>query len=404
MSLFGAIETEPVHSAPVSDELVVLEKAAVAKSFFNEQKAHSELKAQILEKYVPVWAGILIRQRVSDRVIYIDLFSGPGIYKDGSESTPILVLKQVIQKPELHNAFVSYFSDADADNVDALKLAVSELSNLKALKYAPIVERAEITSESHLQFAKLSLVPAFLFFDPFGYKTLSVNMIQSILKNPGSECIFFFNYNRINPAIQNPVVRKIVDAIFGKARVDKLQAILPTLDNAGTEAAIIGALRESLFEIDGKYVVPFGFRSESGKLTHHLVFVGKHPLGHKIIKEVLAKFSTGESQGVPDFEFTPVPSVEHFPEAALFGTRIPGAIDLLKAELLKVFAGRRLSVQDIFLIHNVGRRYLLLNYKEALKQLCREGRASASRAHKPEKLRPRPPYIQMPEDVVIEFQ
>jgi hypothetical protein len=127
--------------------------------------------------------------------------------------------------------------------VDALKLAVSELSNLKAIKYAPIVERAEITSESHLQFAKLSLVPAFLFFDPFGYKTLSVNMIQSILKNPGSECIFFFNYNRINPAIQNPVVRKIVDAIFGKARVDKLQAILPTLDNAGTEAAIIGALR-----------------------------------------------------------------------------------------------------------------------------------------------------------------
>lgn len=184
------VQSADLEVAASADGEIKEPKEKLAKRFFTAQRAHSELKAKILEKYVPTWAGILIGKRFSDRVLYIDLFSGPGFYEDGSASTPILVLRQLVDNPSLHASVITYFSDADGDNVEALRAATSGLTNIQLLKYAPIVEKAEVTPESHLQFAKLSLVPALLFFDPFGYKTLSANMIQSILKNPGSTSAF----------------------------------------------------------------------------------------------------------------------------------------------------------------------------------------------------------------------
>ncbi|MHB8946913.1 MAG: three-Cys-motif partner protein TcmP, partial [Bacillota bacterium] len=44
------------------------------------------------------------------------------------------------------------------------------------------------------------------------------------------------------------------------------------------------------------------------------------------------------------------------------------------------FRGRVLTVKEIFLQHNVGKRYVVSNYKEALRQLEKEGRITANPA------------------------
>lgn len=56
------------------------------ESFFDESREQSIIKGEIVEKYFDAWAGIITgaqtqRQPGADnRIAYIDLFAGPGLY------------------------------------------------------------------------------------------------------------------------------------------------------------------------------------------------------------------------------------------------------------------------------------------------------------------------------------
>ncbi len=66
----------------------------VDEQFFDESREQSEVKARIVQKYFWAWAKVIIptAKRYGNRILYIDLFAGPGRYKDGTLSTPLLVL------------------------------------------------------------------------------------------------------------------------------------------------------------------------------------------------------------------------------------------------------------------------------------------------------------------------
>ena len=65
--------------------------------FFNESpNPHSETKAEIVSKYFYAWAKIMVQRARARRIIYLDLFSGPGAFGDGTFSTPLRV---VISRP-----------------------------------------------------------------------------------------------------------------------------------------------------------------------------------------------------------------------------------------------------------------------------------------------------------------
>jgi hypothetical protein len=61
------------------------------KKFFSRQTAASRRKAAIIANYFPAWATV-IRSRAT-KMAYIDLYAGRGVYDDGTESTPLLVLR-----------------------------------------------------------------------------------------------------------------------------------------------------------------------------------------------------------------------------------------------------------------------------------------------------------------------
>ena len=61
-----------------------------------------------------------------------------------------------------------------------------------------------------------------MFVDPWGYKGLSLRLINSVLKDWACECIFFFNYNRINMGLGNDAVKEHMDALFGEERAAEL--------------------------------------------------------------------------------------------------------------------------------------------------------------------------------------
>ena len=65
----------------------------VDNQFFEESREQSQIKARIVAKYFWAWANVIIgATRAQTHIAYVDLFSGPGRYEDGTLSTPLLVL------------------------------------------------------------------------------------------------------------------------------------------------------------------------------------------------------------------------------------------------------------------------------------------------------------------------
>lgn len=342
--------------------------------FFDESREQSEVKAAIVTKYFWAWAKVIVpwAKRSTNKIAYIDLFAGPGRYKDGTQSTPLLLLEQAIQDPDMRQMLVTIFNDANKDLSRSLEEAIYSLSGIETLKYPPQVSHFEVGEEIAGMFGEMRVIPTLFFVDPWGYKGLSLNLMGSVLKDWGCDCIFFFNYNRINMGLSNDLVREHMDALFGRARADDLRARLELLRPHERELAIVEELVKALQDMGGKYVLPFRFVNDRGNRTsHHLIFVSKHVRGYEIMKEIMASECSRTEQGVPTFEYNPAERCFCF----LFELSRP--LDDLADMLLSNFAGRTLNMQKIYESHHVGRRYIKRNYKDALRKLEAEGKITA---------------------------
>jgi hypothetical protein len=253
-----------------------------------------------------------------------------------------------------------------------LKHTIESIPGIEKLKYPPQVENQEVDSRLVERLEKSSLIPSFLFVDPWGYKGLSLALIRSVLKNWGCDCIFFFNYNRINMGLANEIVREHMDVLFSEGRADSLRSKLEGAPPATREKLVLKELSDALKELGARYVRPFSFRNADDiRTTHHLIFASKDFKGYEIMKDIMARESSVSFQGVPSFLYCAGYKTRHF----LPGLFAP--LDDLEVMLSEEFAGRRLTMRQIFEIHSVDKDYISSNYKRALISLEAEGKIEA---------------------------
>jgi len=401
-------ETKPEHGPELRlvDDVRPVEQASrprrfrptvveAADPFFGERREQSRIKTEIVVKYLDAWAMIMVDRYPNYKAAYIDLFAGAGRYGDGEPSTPVRALERLIASDKLAGRVVTYFNEMRGDTCARLRTAIAELPDLQRLKYQPVLNEAVIDEAAATAFAEQRFIPSLLFADPYGYKGLTLQLINAILKDWGSECIFFFNFNRIYMGLNHQGIAHHIDAIFGKERADALRAAVnaqPRPDAIAREELVLAALRDALSEIKGTYTLAFRFRRSLNKTSHYLVFVSKNVLGHDIMKGVMAGVSSSKPQGVASFEYVlPDPSR---------GTALELAtpLDDLQAELLRRYAGQQKTVKKIYEEHNLGTQYTLSNYKEALKVMRTHNAIACSR--------PSGAAIKnntMPDDVVVAF-
>ena len=345
-------------------------------SFFDESTEQSQVKSRIVEKYFWAWAKIITGQARTqdDKIGYMDLFAGPGRYQDGLKSTPILVLERAIQEEDIRNRLVSVFNDLNMNYAQSLQSAIDSIPDIENLKYEPIVINAEVDETLVDIFERMNTIPTLSFVDPWGYKGLSLQLISAVLKSWGCDCIFFFNYNRINMGIPNQIVKGHMDALFGADRANELRAQLLDMRPDKRELTIVEAISQALREEGGEYVLPFCFKTQSGsRSSHHLIFVSKHIRGYQIMKEIMAGESSNAAQGVSSFEYNPAATLE---QPLLFELLRP--LDDLADMLLTAFAGGRKTMKQIYEQHNVGTPYIKSNYKRILAKLEAEGKIQAT--------------------------
>jgi len=341
--------------------------------FFNESREQSLVKAEIVAKYFWAWAKVIIpsAKKRNNKIAYVDLFSGPGRYKDGSQSTPLRILERAIndKSPDMRQMLIAIFNDIDSNNTQSLQEAITSLDGINTLKHKPIVLNKEVGEEIVQNLQLIRLVPTLFFIDPWGYKGLSLGLIGSVIKDWGCDCIFFFNYNRINMGLNNQAVKEHMNALFGEEKANTLRQYLEDKKPQERELMVVEELSESLQKIGGQYVLPFCFKNKTGNRTsHHLIFVSKHVRGYEIMKEIMAKESSSTEQGVPSFEYNP--ATQYHP--LLFELSKP--LDELEDMLLDKFAGKTMTMLEVYEQHHVGKRYIKTNYKEALKKLESQGK------------------------------
>jgi len=351
------------------------------EDFFEETREQSRVKSEIVEEYFFTWARIISssldrdRRSQGGRIGYVDLFAGPGRYTSGAMSTPLRILETAIADPIFSQRLVTIFNDKDEAHVKRLQEAIESLPGYEKLKYKPEIRNQEVGTEIAKEFEDSHTIPMLAFIDPWGYKGLSLGLVNAFLKDWGCDCIFFFNYNRINAGLTNPSVEKHMTALFGDDALVGLRRALDGLVPEEREPVILGALKDALRAYGHRFVLPFCFKREDGERTsHYLIFVSKAFKGYDVMKSIMANHSSEQSQGVPSFTYVPPPTRQQL--RALDFSR---PLDDLRDMLLTAYAGRTLTLPTLYEEHSPDLPYLMKNYTAVLATLEQDGQISVAR-------------------------
>lgn len=110
----------------------------MSEEFFNTPSDPSKVKFEIVRKYFWAWAKI-IAPRARGNIAYIDLFSGKGVYNDGSKATPLLILEGALRDSLIRTKLITVFNDVTPENIETLQSAIDALPNISQLKNKPII-------------------------------------------------------------------------------------------------------------------------------------------------------------------------------------------------------------------------------------------------------------------------
>ena len=352
----------------------------MGNSFFEEQREQSLIKSRIVSKYFSAWANVILATQKrypqhAQSMAYVDLFAGPGRYNDQSKSTPILVLETILNNQELSNRVITLFNDKDPGNITNLQQSITSIEGINRLRYPPAFFNEEVGDEIAQLFNSRKLVPTFFFVDPWGYKGLSLNLVSSIIKDWGCDCVFFFNYNRVNMGVNNDAVRTHMISLFGEEYLVRLQNDCVGKTSSEREIIVLQTLCDALKQYGSNFVLPFRFRNENGTRTsHHLIFLSKNFRGYDIMKGIMANESSQKTDGVASFEYNPRDS--RFQQGSLLDM-LSTPLDRLSELLLRDYAGKTIVFQKLYEEHSVNRPYIKRNYKDVLIQLYQNGQITA---------------------------
>jgi three-Cys-motif partner protein len=376
---------------------------AADEQFFDEQTEASEVKSRIIEKYFDSWARIIVNtpSYTGKLLGYVDLYCGPGRYEDNQKSTPLLVLEKAIASSELRKRLVTLFNDEKPEYTARLEAEIEQLPGMDLLQNRPIVTCSPVGLDATKPIAGYGSIATFTFIDPFGYTGLTRALIAGVTSKWGCDCVFFFNYNRINQALVNDAFVPHMRALFGQETADQLYAELNAISSAGgsrvphrRQTLILDKLAATIAQVSGPYVLPFMFK-KGARTSHSIVFVTKHPRGYEVMKEIMYNESTTHDSGIASFGYSDADAATPYLNTFAF------AFEDFKTSLCTKFAGQTLRMQDIYRQHNVGTPYISRNYKKGLNELEVEKRISAEPAFHTRKIQKGKRTF--PDDTIVRF-
>lgn len=367
------------------------------EDFFEIPTENSLAKIAIVERFFTKWASVMVRSKQNRalegdiRFAYIDLFCGPGVYVDGTPSTPIRILSAAtkIDSPRLSRKFLPHFAarfnDARPDRIEELERQISKHFSNGEFRPGQIT-----TSSIELRLGiegihnSIGKVPTLSFIDPFGVKGMTKKLVGDLISTKGSDCILFINYKKFNRFISAAHYREHFEGFFGTDIYNKLRSQFSDSMQSvqSRESLIVQSVKEALRTVRARPVEPFKFFDEDGSRTSHFLFIAtKHELGESYWKDAIKPKAYASQQGVSLFEFSSKPDISKSDKIQSNFDFQDGPLDVLKRRIEAALKdGKTKTIKELASLLTAGTRYQDRNVKDALLMLEAEGKIAIVRA------------------------
>jgi three-Cys-motif partner protein len=299
--------------------------------------AHTRAKHQILSRYLDGWYPKL--SSWNGRVLFLDGFAGRGRYNDGSEGSPLIALRHLLDHqffPRMrHKEFVFYFIEADRDNAASLQNEIDTFKTDRApwpesVKVYVINDKFDETANAmlgHLREQKRNLAPTFAFIDPFGYSGLPMDLLAELLAYPRTELFVNFMVGHVQRFIERDGQETAMRSLFGMDVHEVLNGYDGQADRVEYLRSVYDRQLEERMGFD--YVQSFALINNTGNIGYYLFHGTRHREGVKLMKAAMWKIDPGGG-----FTFSDRLADEY----VLF---VPEPdLRLLRTELLRHFAGQ----------------------------------------------------------------
>lgn len=164
---------------------------------------HSEAKVRLLGEYLKRYLNIICNDGYTNRIKIYDLFCGEGLYENGGEGSPLVIMRQV---KDIHCVNVAKFSsipkiDCHFNDIEESKVKkVGEALKDKSLYYPEFGDLQFSTEDYQVQYDNLlTQLPnlkalnqkAFIFIDPYKYKHIKASQIKNLMYKGSSEVLLW---------------------------------------------------------------------------------------------------------------------------------------------------------------------------------------------------------------------
>lgn len=262
-----------------------------------EIEPHTKAKHEILRRYLQGWFPIMTS--FSSKVIYLDGFAGPGIYRGGEEGSPIIAIRCLMEHNlrdriiRENNQILFVFIEKNADRKRILEDNISErFPNLPNNVQVHIINAEfeptmkEILDDLEAKGAKLA--PTFAFLDPFGFSGLPMEIISRFMSYRYCEVLITFMSGFVNRFVNTDDAREVIfDELFATSEWRKVRE----LDSPEKRRKfIIDLYRRQLKSVgNARFVRSFEMIGKHNQVIYDLVFATNGLKGLKVMKEAMWK-------------------------------------------------------------------------------------------------------------------
>jgi three-Cys-motif partner protein len=264
-----------------------------------ELDGHTLAKHRILRVYLEAWIPIM--SKFNGRLVIVDGFAGPGVYKGGEPGSPIIMLEAFLThsaRSRIDAELVYLFIESNPARVEELRRQVDRLGELPANVKVEIREGEyqDVFSDVLDTLDGKHLAPTFAFIDPFGYSDAPMSLSGRFLQFRRCEVLIYVPLRFINRFLELPEQESALNALYGG---DSWKEAIPL---RGTERIrkLHDLFKESLEAAGLKFVRSFEIITKNGRTGYHLFFGTRHELGLERMKEAMWKVDPAEGQRFRD--------------------------------------------------------------------------------------------------------
>ena len=267
----------------------------MARGFFDNLKDYSEIKLRILGRFLAPWTakpGFWARTH-GGAIWYVDGFSGPGRYQDGSDGSPLLGLRSAkhIRHENRGYELACFFVEKKRNHWESLK----ELARPFEREGININNRCGEFSRLSQEIADTTRnAPVLLFVDPFGLSPLKYDQFRILLHRPWPlDLILTFQHKAVH-RLATDYPHLITEAI-GTNAWDKAWHRIP--DPTQQTDHILELFRQNILD-DGNFMEVFFYpirTSLRASPKYYLFFASRHYDAFELWNDEIAQEETALS-------------------------------------------------------------------------------------------------------------